>query len=124
MAVSVAPDWMSIVTRRCSSLAGSSARTSGRYHCTKSCTMPCSMAPGFSSTHAITRGAKNRLKPSTMQDDEERDRAGDPHDEQERLDAPAAAHRSLALLAELSDAGVATVLVLSHGRGASGHSAS
>ena len=35
----------------------------GRYHSTKSCTMPCSMAPGFCSTHAMTRGAKNTLKP-------------------------------------------------------------
>ena len=38
------------------------------------------MAPGFSSTHAMTRGAKNRLKPRKIRTHEERDRPGDPHE--------------------------------------------
>ena len=64
--VSVAPSGIVTVTRRCSAAAGSSARRSGRYHSTKSWTMPCSIAPGFSSTHDMTLGAKIQLKPRTM----------------------------------------------------------
>ena len=101
-------------------MAGSSASTSGWYHSTKSWTMPCSIAPGFSSTHAMTRGAKIALKPTMMRTPRSAIEPAIQHEQEERLDPAPAAHRSLALLAQLTDAGVAALLVLASGRGASG----
>ena len=62
---------------------------------------------------------EDRVEPEDDEDAEERNRAQDPHEQEERLDPAPAAHRSLALLAQLADAGIAALLVL-----ASAHSVS
>jgi len=58
MSASLVPFTTSTVMREPSEPTGSSARASGRYHCTKSRTTPCSIDPGCASTHANSRGEK------------------------------------------------------------------
>ena len=67
---------------------------------------------------------EDRVEPEDDEDAEERDRAEDPHQQEERLDPALSAHRSLAPLAQLANAGVAALLVLSAHSVSSGRSGS